>query len=78
MDLWLYLLVVNGSKISTKNFLSLYIGACKADKIFLKVRQPSTNFLCILQEPYIISGIVPIRKFKIPLAPAENSNIFLE
>ena len=31
--LTVYLLAVNGSKICTKNFVSLYLGVCKADKI---------------------------------------------
>ena len=53
-----YLLVVNGSKIGTKYFSSLYVGDYKEDKIGLKVGQPSTYFLCTLQEPYIIPGLV--------------------
>ena len=31
-----YLLLVNGCKIGTKYFASLYIGVCKADRIGLK------------------------------------------
>ena len=46
--LTLCLLVVNGSKIVTKCFLSLYVGVCKADKIGLKGTQPSAQFSCVL------------------------------
>ena len=35
-SLTVYLLVVNGSKLDTKNFAGLYVGVCKADKIALK------------------------------------------
>ena len=35
-SLTVYLLVVNDSKIGFKNFGSLYVGFCKADKIGLK------------------------------------------
>ena len=52
-----YLLVVNGSKIGTKFFANLYVSVCKADKIGLKGGQPSTYFLCTLQEPHIIPGL---------------------
>ena len=52
------LLVVNGSKLGTKYFASLYVGACKADKIGLKVGQPSTHVLCTLHKPYIIPSLV--------------------
>ena len=34
-SLTVYLLSVNGSKIDTKYFASLYVGVCKADKIGL-------------------------------------------
>ena len=55
----MYLLVVNGSKIGTKNLASLYVaGVCKADKSSIKGGQPWTHFLCTLQEPYIITGLV--------------------
>ena len=37
-SLTVYLLVVNGFKIGTKYFGSLYVGVCKADKIGLKCR----------------------------------------
>ena len=47
-----YLLAVNGSKIDTKTFASLYVGVCKADKTTLKGGQPSTHFLCILKESF--------------------------
>ena len=57
-SLTVYLLVVNGSKIGTKYLASLYVGVCKADKIGLKGGQPSTHFSCILQDPYIIPGLV--------------------
>ena len=40
-----FFLLVNGSKISTKYFASLYVGARKADKIDLKGGQPSTPLL---------------------------------
>ena len=53
------ILLVKGSKIGTKYFTSLYLGVCKADKIGLKGGLPSTHYLCILQEPYIIPGLVP-------------------
>ena len=33
-----YLLVVNGSKIGTKYFASLYVGVCKVDEIGIKGR----------------------------------------
>ena len=55
-SLTVYLLVVNGSKIGTKNFASFYAGICKADKIGLKV---INTYLCTLQEPYIVPGLVP-------------------
>ena len=58
-SLTVYLLLVYGSKIGTKYFASLYVGVCKAGKIRLKGGQPSTYFLCTLQEPYIIPGLVP-------------------
>ena len=38
--LTIYLLVVNDSKIGTKNFASLYVDVFKADKIGLKGGQP--------------------------------------
>ena len=50
-NLIVYLFLVNGSKIGTKYFASLYVGVCKADKIGLKGGQPLTRFLCTLQEP---------------------------
>ena len=50
-NLIVYLFLVNGSKIGTKYFASLYVGVCKADKIGLKDGQPLTHFLCTLQEP---------------------------
>ena len=53
------LLLVNCSKIATKNFPRLCIGVFKADKISLKDGQLSTYFLCNLQESYIITGLVP-------------------
>ena len=40
-SLTVYLLVINGFKIGTKNFASLYEGVCKADIIVLKDGQPS-------------------------------------
>ena len=58
-SLTVYLLLVNGSKIGTKYFASLYVGVWKADKIGLKGGQPSTHFLCTLQEPCIIPSLVP-------------------
>ena len=58
-SLTVYLLVVTGSKLGTKYFASLYVGVCKAEKIGLKGGQRSTNFLCTLQKPYIIPGLVP-------------------
>ena len=42
--LTVYLLVVNGSKIGTKYFASLYVDVCKADKIGLKGGQPLAHF----------------------------------
>ena len=57
-SLAVYLLVVNGSKICTKNFSSLYASVYKEDKVGLKSVQPSKRFLCILQEPYRIPGLV--------------------
>ena len=57
-SLTVYLLSVSGSKIGTKYFASLYVGVCKAGKIRLKGGQPSTYFLCTLQEPYIIPGLI--------------------
>ena len=58
-SLTVYLLFVNGSKIGTEYFASLYAGFCNPDKIGVKGEQPSTHFLCALQEPYIIPGLVP-------------------
>ena len=57
-SLTVYLLLVNGSKIGTKYFASFYVGVCKADKIDLKSGQTPTQFLCTLQEPYIIPVLV--------------------
>ena len=37
----------------------MYVGVCKACKIGLKYGQPSTLFLCTLQQSYIILGLVP-------------------
>ena len=54
----MYLLLVNGSKLGIKYFASLYLGACREDKIGLKGGQPLTRFLCTLQEIYIIPGLV--------------------
>ena len=54
----MYLLLVSGSKIDSKYFRSLYVGASKADKIALKDGQPLTHLLCTLQEPYFIVGLV--------------------
>ena len=54
-----YLLVINDSKIGTRYFESLYVGACKADKIGLNGGELSTHFFCTLHEPYIIAGLVP-------------------
>ena len=59
MVLTVYLLVINDSKIGTRYFESLYVGACKADKIGLNGGELSTHFFCTLQEPYIIAGLVP-------------------
>ena len=55
----MYFLVVNSSKIGTKCFGNLYARVSKADKIGLKGEQPSTQFLCILQEPYLFPGLAP-------------------
>ena len=41
-----YLLVVNDSKIGTKNFTDLYVCVCKADKIGQKDGQSPIHFLC--------------------------------
>ena len=59
-SLSIHLLVVNDSQISTKNLAILYIDVFKADKTYLKHKQPSTHILCTLQEPYFIQGIVLI------------------
>ena len=53
-----YLLVVNGSKIGTKYFASLYVGVCKANQIGLKGVQ-HRHFLWALQEPYLIPALIP-------------------
>ena len=53
-----YLLVVNGSKIGTKYFASLYVGVCKANQISLK-RAQHRHFLWALQEPYLIPALIP-------------------
>ena len=57
-SLTVYLLLVNGSKIGTKYFASFYASVFKADKIDLKGGEEPTHFLCTLQEPYIIPGLV--------------------
>ena len=46
-SLTLYLVVVNGSKVDTKYFVSLHAGVCKADKIGSKGGQPSTHFYAL-------------------------------
>ena len=43
-------LVVNGSKISTKNFVKLNADICQGDKIGLTGGQSSTHFLYNLPE----------------------------
>ena len=48
-SLAVYLFVVNGSKICTKYFASLYVDVCKAYKIGLKGGQPWTHFSCTLK-----------------------------
>ena len=58
-SLTVYVLFVNDSKIGTKYFANLYLRVCKAEKIVLKGGQPSTHFLCVLQAPYNIPGLVP-------------------
>ena len=58
-SLTVYLLVVNGSRLDTINFVNLYVGVCKADKIGQKGGHPSKHFLCPFQEPDIIPGLVP-------------------
>ena len=58
-SLTVYLLFVNDSKIGAEYFAGLYVGVCKPDKIGVKGGQPSTHFLCALQELYIIPGLVP-------------------
>ena len=68
-SLTVYLLVVNGSKLDTKNFAGLYVGICKADKIALKGGQPSADFLCTLQEPCIFSGLFPSNFRCLPVFP---------
>ena len=40
-SLSVYLVLVNGSKMGTKHFTSLYVGVCEADKIGLKEGQRS-------------------------------------
>ena len=57
-SLTMHLFLVNGSKIGTKYFSSLYVTVYKVDKLGLKGGQPSTHFLYTLQEPYITSGLV--------------------
>ena len=44
MVLTVYLLVINDSKVGTRYFESLYVGACKADKIGLNGGELSTHF----------------------------------
>ena len=58
-SLTMYLLLVSSSKIGSKYFGSLYVGASKADKIALKYGKPLTHLLCTLQGPYFILGLVP-------------------
>ena len=57
--LTVYSLLVSGSKIGTKYLASFCVGVCQANKISLKGGQQGTHFLCTLQEPYIIPGLVP-------------------
>ena len=73
------LLVVNGSKLDTKYFSSLYVGVCKADKIVLKVGQPSTHVLCTLHKPYIFPSLVRtgFRCLHVPSDMLLESTIFL-
>ena len=72
--LTLYLLVVNDSKRGTTYLASLDVGVCKANKIGLKGEQPPPHFLCTLQEPYIIPGLVHIG-FR---CPRVSSDMLLE
>ena len=78
-SLTVYFLLVNGSKIDTKYFASLYVGVFKADKIGLKGGQPSTHFLCTIQEPYIIQDAVPtgLRCFRVSSDMLVESTSFL-
>ena len=52
-SLTVYLLLVNGSKISIKYFAS-YVGVFKADKRGMKGGPPSTHLLRTLQNPCIV------------------------
>ena len=45
-----YLLLVNGSKMSTKNFASLNLGVCKADNIDLKGGQPLAHIYALYKK----------------------------
>ena len=45
-----YLLLVNGSKMCTKNFASLNVGVCKADNIDLKGGQPLTHIYALYKK----------------------------
>ena len=52
-----YLLVINDSKIGTRYFESLYVGACKADKIGLNGGELSTHFFFALYKNHTLSQV---------------------
>ena len=55
---WLY---ISGSNNGTKNFTSLQVEVAIADNIERKVRIRSTILSLILQRPYKIPGLEPVR-----------------
>ena len=58
-SLTVYSFLVKRFNMGTKNFPKLYVGVCKADKIGRNEGQASTCYVCTLEFPYIIPGLVP-------------------
>ena len=59
-SLIVYSLDVKDARKGTKNFAILYVGVPISNKIGRKGETPSLINLCILAEPYKITGLEPI------------------
>ena len=84
-SLTMYLFIVKGFNIGTKNLQRLYVGIYKPNKIGWNGGQLSTCCLCTLQFPYIIPGLVPtgftglrISFYTVLESTITRINVFLE